>query len=137
MPHPFLQAAPTTGNEPLRFGCLGWPHTSTSLGCFTEQIAAQGLVVFRMTNSTPIVAGPGGTKRLIGTNPIAFFVLERRGGLALHFDFSTSAVALGKITMAAAAGQAIPLNWAVNTDCRPTTDRTIALKGALVSAGGH
>lgn len=112
-------------------------HTCTSLGYFTELIAAQGFVAIGMTNATPIVAGPGGTKRLIGTNPIAFSVPDRQGGLALHFDFSTSAVALGKITMAAAAGQAIPLGWAVDADGQPTTDPHIALKGALVSAGGH
>lgn len=112
-------------------------HTCTSLGYFTEQIAAEGLVAIGMTNATPIVAAPGGTKRLIGTNPIAFSVPGRAGGRALHFDFSTSAVALGKITMAAAAGQSIPLGWAVDADGQPTTDPNAALKGALVGAGGH
>jgi len=59
------------------------------------------------------------------------------GKPALHFDFSTSAVALGKITMAKAAGQQIPLGWAVDADGKPTTDPEEALKGALVSAGGY
>lgn len=112
-------------------------HTCTSLGYFTEQIAAQGLVAIGMTNATPIVAAPGGTKRLIGTNPIAFSVPAQSGGRAMHFDFSTSAVALGKITMAAAAGQSIPLGWAVDAEGQPTTDPNAALKGALVGAGGH
>ncbi len=112
-------------------------HTCTSLGYFTEQIAAQGLIAIGMTNATPIVAAPGGAKRLIGTNPIAFSVPDGNGGRAVHFDFSTSAVALGKITMAAAAGDSIPLGWAVDATSQPTTDPNAALKGALVGAGAH
>ena len=111
-------------------------HTCTSLGFFTEQIAAQGLIAIGMTNASPVVAPPGGNTAVIGTNPIAMTV-PGDGAPRMHFDFSTSAVALGKITMAKAAGQAIPLGWAVDADGQPTTDPDAALKGALVSAGGY
>ena len=111
-------------------------HTCTSLGYFTEQIAAAGLIGIGFTNASPVVAPPGGNKRVIGTNPIAMTV-PGEGRPAMHFDFSTSAVALGKITMAKAAGEAIPLGWAVDADGQPTTDPEAALAGALVSAGGY
>ncbi len=111
-------------------------HTCTSLGYFTEQIAAAGLIGIGFTNASPVVAPPGGNKAVIGTNPIAMTVPGDDGPL-MHFDFSTSAVALGKITMAKAAGEAIPLGWAVDADGQPTTDPDAALKGALVSAGGY
>lgn len=111
-------------------------HTCTSLGYFTEQIAAEGLIGIGFTNATPIVAPPGGNAPVIGTNPIAMSV-PGSTSLALHFDFSTSAVALGKITMAKAAGEAIPLGWAVDSAGQPTTDPEAALAGALVSAGGY
>ena len=111
-------------------------HTCTSLGYFTEQIAAAGLIGIGVTNASPVVAPPGGNKRVIGTNPIAMTV-PGDGKPAMHFDFSTSAVALGKITMAKAAGKAIPLGWAVDENGAPTTDPDEALKGALVSAGGY
>ncbi len=111
-------------------------HTCTSLGFFTEQIAAAGLIGIGFTNASPVVAPPGGNKRVIGTNPIAMTV-PGEDTPALHFDFSTSAVALGKITMAKAAGERIPLGWAVDEDGKPTTDPEAALKGALVSAGGY
>ena len=111
-------------------------HTCTSLGFFTEQIAAQGVIAIGMTNASPVVAPPGGNTAVIGTNPIAMTV-PGDGAPRMHFDFSTSAVALGKITMAKAAGQAIPLGWAVDADGQPTTDPDAALKGALVSAGGY
>ncbi|MEN8841302.1 MAG: Ldh family oxidoreductase [Octadecabacter sp.] len=108
-------------------------HTCTSLGFFTEQIAAAGLVGIGFTNASPVVAPPNGNKAVIGTNPISMSLPN--GGM--HWDFSTSAVALGKITMAKAAGESIPLGWAVDADGKPTTDPDAALKGALVSAGGY
>ena len=111
-------------------------HTCTSLGFFTEQIAAHGLIAIGMTNASPVVAPPGGNAAVIGTNPIAMTV-PGKDAPRLHFDFSTSAVALGKITMAKAAGEPIPLGWAVDADGQPTTDPEAALKGALVSAGGY
>jgi len=112
-------------------------HTCTSLGYFTEQIALAGLIGIGFTNASPVVSPPGGNKAVIGTNPIAMSVPAKGGGVAFQFDQSTSAVALGKITMAASAGTDIPLGWAVDVDGNPTTDPKEALKGSLVSTGGY
>lgn len=112
-------------------------HTCTSLGYFTEQIAQAGLVGIGFTNASAVVSPPGGKKAVIGTNPIAMAVPAKNGGVAFQFDQSTSAVALGKITMAAAAKQPIPLGWAVDAEGEPTTDPDAALKGSLVSTGGY
>ena len=48
-------------------------------------------------------------------------VPDKDGGVCFQFDQSTSAVALGKITMAAAAGESIPLGWAVDAQGQGTT----------------
>ncbi|UXX84063.1 Ldh family oxidoreductase [Roseovarius pelagicus] len=112
-------------------------HTCTSLGYFTDQIARAGFIGFGATNATPIVAPPGGRHRVIGTNPIAFAVPDGQGGVAMQFDQSTTTVALGKITMAKAAGETIPEGWAVDADGQPTTDPDAAIKGSLVSMGGY
>lgn len=72
---------------------------------------------------------------MIGTNPIAFSVPDAQGGIAMQFDQSTTTVALGKITMAKAAGAPIPEGWAVDKDGNPTTDASAALGGSLVSLG--
>ena len=112
-------------------------HTCTSLGYFTEQIARAGFIGLGFTNASPIVAAPGGRTRVIGTNPIAFSVPDGQGGVAMQFDQSTTTVALGKITMAKAAGEAIPEGWAVDAEGRPTTDPEAALGGSLVSMGGY
>ncbi len=111
-------------------------HTCTSLGYFTEAIAKAGLIGLGFTNASPIVAPPGGKTRVIGTNPMAFSVPDGMGGVAMQFDQSTTTVALGKITMAKAAGQSIPEGWAVDAEGRPTTDPEAALGGSLVSVGG-
>ena len=112
-------------------------HTCTSLGYFTEQIARKGLIALGMTNATPVVAPPGGKTRVIGTNPISFAAPDGKGGVAMLFDQSTTTVALGKITMAKAAGETIPEGWAVDAEGRPTTDPDAGLGGSLVSMGGY
>ena len=112
-------------------------HTCTSLGYFTEQIARGGCIGFGLTNASPIVAAPGGKTRIIGTNPIAFSVPAENGGIAMQFDQSTTTVALGKITMAKAAGESIPEGWAIDKEGNPTTDPDAALQGSLVSMGGY
>ena len=116
---------------------VGRAHTCTSLGYFTKKIAEAGFLGLGLTNASPIVAPPGGKSRIIGTNPIAFSVPDGTGGVAMQFDQSTTTVALGKITMAKAAGKSIPAGWALDEDGKPTTDPEEALKGTLVSAGGY
>ncbi|MDG1471854.1 MAG: Ldh family oxidoreductase [Ascidiaceihabitans sp.] len=131
---PALDAARQFGTATL---AVAHAHTCTSLGYFTEQIARAGFVAIGLTNASPIVAPPGGKTRVIGTNPIAFSVPDGKGGLAMQFDQSTTMVALGKITMAKAAGTWIPEGWAVDKDGKPTTDPEAALAGSLVSMGGY
>ncbi|MEZ5715023.1 MAG: Ldh family oxidoreductase [Paracoccaceae bacterium] len=111
-------------------------HTCTSLGYFTARIARAGMIGIGFTNASPVVAPPGGRRRVIGTNPISFAVPDGAGGLALLVDQSTTAVALGKIKLAKAAGEAIPEGWAVDAEGRPTTDPARALEGSLMSLGG-
>ena len=130
---PALEAARACGIATL---AICHSHTCTSLGFFTEQIAAEGLIGIGVTNASAIVAGPGGRTPILGTNPIAFS-LPGPDGPAMHADFSTAAVALGKITMAKAAGEKIAPGWAVDAAGNPTTDPEAALSGALLGAAGH
>ena len=116
---------------------VGRAHTCTSLGYFTKKIAEAGFLGLGLTNASPIVAPPGGKSRIIGTNPIAFSVPDENGRIAMQFDQSTTTVALGKITMAKAAGISIPEGWALDKDGKATTDPEEALNGTLVSAGGY
>ena len=137
----FAHGLPVALDAARQFGvatlAVGHAHTCTSLGYFTQQIAKAGMIGMGFTNASPIVAAPGGKTRVIGTNPIAFSVPDGQGGVAMQFDQSTTTVALGKITMAKAAGERIPEGWAVDKDGTPTTDPEAALAGSLVSMGGY
>ncbi len=127
-----VSAARTNGIASL---AIAHSHTCTSLGYFTAQIAAAGLVGLGFTNASPVVAPPGGSKPALGTNPIALSV-PGDGKLALHFDSSTSAAALGAIKEAKAAGTTIPTGWCVDENGAPTTDPAAALKGGILPLGG-
>lgn len=136
----FARALPTAVEAARQNGiaslAVAHSHTCTSLGYFTEQIAGHGLIGIGATNASAIVSGPGGKRPVLGTNPIAF-TIPGPDGPRMHADFSTAAVALGKITMAKAAGETIPLGWAVDREGNPTTDPEAALAGSLVGAAGY
>ncbi len=112
-------------------------HTCTALGYFCQQIAEAGALGLGFTNASPIVAAPGGKTRVIGTNPISFAVPDGQGGVAMIFDQSTTTVALGRVTMAKAAGESIPEGWALDAEGAVTTDPAAAVQGSLTSAGGY
>jgi len=132
----FAQSAFDKGENGISSFAVANAHTCTSLGYFTELIASKGMIGLGFTNASPVVAPPGGQTAVIGTNPIAMTVPGNDRPL-MHFDFSTSAVALGKITMAKASGIEIPLGWALDSNGQPTTDPEEALGGTLVSTGGY
>ncbi|MFQ3362589.1 MAG: (2R)-3-sulfolactate dehydrogenase (NADP+) [Woeseiaceae bacterium] len=112
-------------------------HTCTSLGYFTAQIAKHGLIGIGTTNAPACVSPPGGNKPILGTNPISMAVPSPNKTVAFQFDQSTSAIAIGKIRMAAAANEAIPEGWAIDRDGNPTTNAEAALGGSLLSSGGY
>ena len=132
----FEQAVALTRETGIASVNIGRAHTCTALGWFTERAASAGLIAIGMTNASPIVAPFGGSRRVIGTNPMAFAVPDGAGGVAFAFDQATTVVTLGAVNMAKEAGEPIPEGWAVDADGNPTTDPEAALKGSLLSAGG-
>jgi (2R)-3-sulfolactate dehydrogenase (NADP+) len=100
-----------------------------------ERVAVAGLVGIAMGNSPAAMPAWGGKRALFGTNPIAA-VFPRREGRALSIDLSLSAVARGKIMVAARDGKPIPEGWALDAEGRPTTDAKAALAGSMLPAGG-
>ena len=124
-------------NNGISLFSIGHSHTCTSMGYFTSQIARQGLIGIGATNAPACVAPPGGNKPLLGTNPISMSVPTENNEIAFQFDQSTSAIAIGKIRVAAANGQLIPEGWAIDKDGHPTTNPEEALEGSLLSSGGY
>jgi delta1-piperideine-2-carboxylate reductase len=101
-----------------------------------EEMAKHGLVSLAMNPSLRAVAPHGGTKPLLGTNPMAFG-WPRSDREPYVWDFATSEVARGEIELHRQNGKDMPLGWAIDADGQPTTDPTAGLAGAMLTFGGH
>ena len=102
---------------------------------FVEMIARAELVAIHTASSGGIVAPYGGTKGVLGTNPIAFALPGAEGPLVL--DMGTSAFMGTELQLRARLGQPLPAGVALDRDGRPTRDPVAAQHGALLPFGGH
>ena len=109
-------------------------HFGTA-GRYARLIAEQNCVGIVLSSTRPLMPPPGGAEALVGNNPIAI-ALPSAGDFPVEADMALSATAMGKIRLAAAAGEAIPADWAVDAQGRPTTDPVAAIKGMLLPAAG-
>src|SRR6202043_252812 len=95
-----------------------------------------GLITADSGRSPKGVAPFGGREARLGTNPISIAVPSDLDG-PLFLDMATSAVAAGKISVAVARRESIPLGWIVDRDGKPTTDpNQLKEGGALLPLGG-
>jgi LDH2 family malate/lactate/ureidoglycolate dehydrogenase len=104
-------------------------------GRYAEMAAGAGAIGIAMCNVRPLMPAPGGAERLVGNNPVAI-ALPTVGEIPLVLDMAMSEAAFAKLRIAAAAGAAIPANWAVAGDGTPTTDPKTAMAGMLLPAAG-
>jgi delta1-piperideine-2-carboxylate reductase len=113
----------------------------TALWPEIERLTAQGLSALAMTPSHSWVAPAGGTKGALGTNPVAFgWPRQNPDGSPRDpyvFDFATSAIARGDISLHKMAGKPLQEGWAIDADGQPTTDAAAALEGSMLTFGGH
>jgi LDH2 family malate/lactate/ureidoglycolate dehydrogenase len=109
-------------------------HFGTA-GRYARMMAEHNCVGIVLSNTRPLMPPPGGAEAMAGNNPIAV-ALPSAGEFPVEADMALSATAMGKIRLAAAAGQRIPEDWAVDSQGRPTTDPTAAINGMLLPAAG-
>jgi LDH2 family malate/lactate/ureidoglycolate dehydrogenase len=99
--------------------------------------AEEGCIGIAMANDLPTVAAPGSRGAVLGSNPFSYAVPAGRYR-PLLLDVSTATVAGGKVYAAQARGDAVPANWIIGGDGRPTTDPSgFPHVGALQPAAGH
>ena len=77
----------------------------------------------------------GGAEAMLGNNPFAV-AFPMRDDIPVILDMACSVAARGKILVAAKEGRAIPGDWAVDREGRPTTDAQEALAGFVAPVGG-
>ena len=102
---------------------------------FVEMIARAGLVAIHTASSGAAVAPHGGTRPVLGTNPIAFALPGADGPLVL--DMGTSAFMGTDLALRVRLGTPLPEGVAIDRDGRPTRDAEKARQGALLPFGGH
>lgn len=103
------------------------------LAYYVEQLAGHGLIGIAMSSSEALVHPFGGTRAMMGTNPVAIAVPTADRPLVL--DLATSTVSMGKIHHHAANAMPIPQGWARDTEGNPTTDARLAMHGAIAPFG--
>ena len=102
---------------------------------FVEMIAKAGFVAIHTASSSRAVAPPGGTRPVLGTNPIAVGIPT--SGHPLILDMGTSAFMMTELMLRERLGELLPAGVALGPDGAPTRDPSQARHGALLPFGGH
>ena len=140
--YPAINAAvdalvPLARESGIAIAAIHRSHHFGQVGAHVEQLARRGLFGIALANSPKAMAFWGGRAPMLGTNPIAFGApLPGDRQAPLVVDLAMTVAARGKIISAQKAGRAIPAEWAVGPDGRPTTDASAALQGSLLPIGG-
>jgi (2R)-3-sulfolactate dehydrogenase (NADP+) len=110
-------------------------HHFGAAACHLEAVARAGMVGLAFSNSPAAMPAWGGSRGIFGTNPIAA-VFPRERAAPLLIDLSLSAVARGRLMVAAKRGESIPLGWALDKAGNATTDPKAGMEGTMLPAGG-
>ena len=102
---------------------------------YVEQAAKEDMVGLAFSNSFPKVAAHGGTKPVLGTNPLAFSA-PRQNGHSILLDMATSAVAGSTVRMSGEQGLELPEGWAVGHTGDATVEPQGIPQNVLSSFGG-
>lgn len=107
---------------------------ATSL--YARMALEHDMIGIAMSNVAPNMVMTGGSRPITGNNPIAVAV-PTFGDFPFVLDISLSAVAGGKLLVAAKNGEQIPFGWATDSEGRPTNDPKAGFDGFLLPLGGH
>ena len=106
-------------------------------GYYAHMAAKKDMIGMAMCNVPGVGAAAGGLDRAYGTNPIAFGA-PIEGENPFLLDIATTAVAAGKLEIAARQGKEIPAGWAVDEEGATSRDPLILKKGgALLPLGSN
>ena len=90
-----------------------------------------GLMMADSGQAPKQVAPFGGRVARLGTNPLSIAFPSTLPG-PVFLDMATSAVAAGKLNVARAREEAIPLGWVLDRDGKPTTDPNDYFNGGVM-----
>lgn len=102
-------------------------------GFYSDIAVFNDMIGVVMCNTAPAVAPFGGSRAILGTNPLAIGIPTKK---YVSVDMATSVSARGKLLEAKRKGIAIPEGVAIDCEGNPTTDPDEALKGSILPFGG-
>jgi len=104
---------------------------------YSYQIAKENCIGFSITSTGAVMAPWGGSKRIIGNNPLSIAVPYLKNK-TLVLDISMSKVAGGKVRLAAKDNIKIPLGWIINENGETTDNpNDLGTTGALLPLGEY
>lgn len=106
------------------------------LAVHVMQATDAGMVGYFTSNGPAIMPPTGGRTAMLGNGPFAY-AFPTDGAEPLVLDMACSAIARGKIRLAAANGDEIPLGWALDPDGEPTRDAKAAMAGVVLPMAGY
>jgi LDH2 family malate/lactate/ureidoglycolate dehydrogenase len=112
--------------------------THFGVAAYYSRIASEsGKIGLVFTNSTSLMAAPGGAERLIGNNPVSIGV-PRKEKAPVLLDMACSNASYSTIQRAVQEGEQIPSGWGTDKRGVETNDPAAVLDmGMLIPAGGH
>ncbi|HEV7803255.1 MAG TPA: Ldh family oxidoreductase [Burkholderiales bacterium] len=102
---------------------------------YVEMVARANLVGIHTVSSTPHVAPLGGTKAVLGTNPMSFGFPTAAEPVVI--DMGTSAFMSTDLLFRQRRGEFLPAGVAIDAEGVPTRDPAAALGGAILPFGGY
>jgi len=100
---------------------------------FVEMAVREGMIGIALTHTDSIMVPPGMKRIFLGSNPIAFGAPGASEPIVI--DMSTTHAAWGKVLVARQEGKAIPADWGVDAQGKPTTDAQQVV--GLAPTGAH
>jgi delta1-piperideine-2-carboxylate reductase len=111
-------------------------HHFAALWPDIEPLAADGYIALTMVNTRARMVVWQGTRKVLGTNPMAF-ACPRKSAPPVVWDQASSVMSQGDVLLASAVKRPLPDGVGVDTAGKATTDPDAVLKdGALLPYGG-
>jgi delta1-piperideine-2-carboxylate reductase len=130
-------AMDTVRQQGLAVVCIRDSHHFAALWPDVELFAEHGLIALSVVNTRSRVVVWGGTRKMLGTNPMAF-ACPRSDGPPVVWDQASSQRAQGEVLKARLEGRPVPEGVGIDAAGNPTTDPAAILDGgALLPFGGH
>ncbi|HEY6331290.1 MAG TPA: Ldh family oxidoreductase [Blastocatellia bacterium] len=106
-------------------------------GYYAMKSLPRDMVGIALTNASPALPAWGGKTRVIGSNAMAVAVPSGRK-FPIVYDIAIGAAAGAKVFLMGQKGKAIPDDWMIDKEGRPTNDPGALFDGGLILPfGGH